>query len=379
MYFLTAKDPNYIVKGSRDPLGMQVIWQAAGRRLIPDLSTVSSSIIDFQIMCIASYYKKELRIEDKAFQSFFNRLEKLMAFVRFQKNPKEGFNGVDRINKLINTPNKTITISDQQEILSNQKAYGVWGKYNRPFSDAGITEISGFHELMKKKIKTVPAFDKMIDRLVRKPVDQNTEFNKSQLQLIYPLIDKPEGDERNLFIKTLLKDNCENSLYKAISENKNLLGMSLYELIENLSLNSASEELNHSLDSIRRTELILSPLNHIFRYLQTKSYWTRFEISVSSAIEQTRTNVDTEGLDISIQELNKFLTLPNVELVLGLANRNEQVSAGRKSVAWMKMNENGLEVNHFEGARSMYDYNPTIHNDNSYFISSYLNIYRQLH
>ncbi len=53
MYFITEQDPNYSIKGSRDPLGFQVVWQAAGRKLIPNLSTVSGSIKDFQILCLA--------------------------------------------------------------------------------------------------------------------------------------------------------------------------------------------------------------------------------------------------------------------------------------------------------------------------------------
>ena len=71
MYFLTEKDPNYSVKGSRDPLGFQVIWQAAGRRLIPYLSTVSITVMDFQILSIAFALKKELNIPEEEFEPFF--------------------------------------------------------------------------------------------------------------------------------------------------------------------------------------------------------------------------------------------------------------------------------------------------------------------
>ena len=89
MYFITDKDPNYTIKGSRDPLGFQVIWQAAGRNLIPFLSTVSGSIKDFQILCLAYALKKELKIEDKQFEPFFLRFEQMMAYTRFKSNPTD--------------------------------------------------------------------------------------------------------------------------------------------------------------------------------------------------------------------------------------------------------------------------------------------------
>jgi len=60
MYFITEKDQNYTIKGSKDPLGFQVIWQSAGRKLIPNLSTVSNNLIDFQILCLAHTIKKRV-------------------------------------------------------------------------------------------------------------------------------------------------------------------------------------------------------------------------------------------------------------------------------------------------------------------------------
>ena len=89
MYFITEQDPNYSIKGSRDPLGFQVVWQAAGRKLIPHLSTVSNNIKDFQILSLSYALKKRLSIEDKQFESFFLRFEQMMAYTRFKMNPDD--------------------------------------------------------------------------------------------------------------------------------------------------------------------------------------------------------------------------------------------------------------------------------------------------
>ena len=88
MYFITEQDPDYTVKGSRDPLGFQVIWQEAGRKLIPFLSTVSNNIKDFQILCIGYALKKDMNIQDKDFEPFFIRFEQLMAYTRFEFNKR---------------------------------------------------------------------------------------------------------------------------------------------------------------------------------------------------------------------------------------------------------------------------------------------------
>ena len=130
MYFITEQDPNYSIKGSRDPLGFQVVWQAAGRKLIPYLSTVSGSIKDFQILCLAYALKKELKIEDKQFEPFFLRFEQMMAYTRYKSYPKEGFNGVDKVRKLMSGNPASVRISSAiaDQLLSNQKAYGIGGK-----------------------------------------------------------------------------------------------------------------------------------------------------------------------------------------------------------------------------------------------------------
>ena len=43
--FLTEQDPNYRIKGSRDPLGFQTVWARTARPLIKHVSSVSSGIL----------------------------------------------------------------------------------------------------------------------------------------------------------------------------------------------------------------------------------------------------------------------------------------------------------------------------------------------
>ena len=165
MYFITEKDPDHNIKGSRDPLGFQVIWQAAGRKLIPNLSTVSNNLIDFQILGLAHTIKKEFKIADPNFESFFIRFEQIMAYTRHYKDKSEGFNGVDKVRKTI-ASNEELKISVNNQILSNQKAYGIWGKYNRPFSEMKFDLSNDFHKLFSDKLKSNLSLRKQVQTII---------------------------------------------------------------------------------------------------------------------------------------------------------------------------------------------------------------------
>ncbi len=77
LYYFTKDDGDYRIKGSRDPLGFQVLWQHQAKYLVHFLSTVSVDLHDFQIMCLAyAYYGKS---PDIGFMKFFLRFEQLIV------------------------------------------------------------------------------------------------------------------------------------------------------------------------------------------------------------------------------------------------------------------------------------------------------------
>jgi hypothetical protein len=69
MFFFTEQDPNYRIKGSRDPLGFQPIWQSLGRTVVKYLSTVSNNLKDFQVLSYVWYFYGDR--DPKEFLSFF--------------------------------------------------------------------------------------------------------------------------------------------------------------------------------------------------------------------------------------------------------------------------------------------------------------------
>lgn len=377
MYFLTQQDPNYTIKGSRDPLGFQVLWQAAGRKLIPHLSTVSGSIIDFQIISLAFYLKKEFNISDEEFNSFFIKLEQLMAYSRFKLNEEAGFNGIDKVRKTLQLGGSTVKISNAEQILSNQRAYGIWGKYNRPFTDMQLKENEEFDKIYKTKIENNSEFLSQIKTLIKKGATETATVNIEKLSHFTSLINKPTEKEKELFINKILQDNCDDELLKIFSSNQELIKLGGYELFEKISSNSNNQKLKAEIKHIVNTEKVLSPLNRIFRLLQTQSFWSKEQIDTNENISKWRTNVDSSVLDSTTKELSTLLQKSNWELVSGLVKRNEEVSNLRNSAPWVRFTTNGIEVNHFEGAGA-WEYSPESEMDNSYFLYTYISLFKQL-
>jgi hypothetical protein len=379
-YYLTDKDPNYTIKGSRDPLGFQVIWQSAGRRLIPNLSTVSANIHDFQIICLAHALKNDLRIDNKDFEPFFIRFEQMMAYTRYKSNPKEGFNGVDKVKKTMVTKPATVRISTApaDQIMSNQKAYGIWGKYIRPFSDMRIAETQEFQDIYLPKISDNNAFIHQATLLNKKKETQPCQVEVDRLDDWSDLLKKPGSLEKKMFVDHLLKDTCGTELLPLFNNNPGWRELSFYELTDLLANSSNNPNFKAIIKFIVNTEKVLSPLNRIFRYLQTKSFWTRKEIEENIYIKTWRTTPEVLGFDETSRSLAALLALNNFDLIKGLIKRNEEVAGWRNSAAWMQITDKGIDVNHFEGAFYEKEYVPEFHNDFNYFLSTYMSLHKQL-
>jgi hypothetical protein len=379
MYFITDKDDNYTVKGSRDPLGFQVIWQEAGRLLIPNISTVSNRIKDFQILSLAFAIKDELNMDDKEFDSFFIRFEQLMAYTRYSQNPKESFNGIDKVRKTMSLAVAEVKISNESEeqILSNQRAYGIWGKYIRPFLDCGITKDPDFRELFKNKLESNSDFFNQIKAL-KKKTEGIAHISLNKLVLFYDMIEKPKGKERKLFIKYLLNDTCENELLSQLKTAKIQKKLGFYKILNTLLKNSNNERFKLAINKIKETEKVLSPLNHIFRYLQVRSFWKIKDLEDDQYITAWRTRPNTLYLNETSCHLSALLSHSNIDLIKGLVKQNEEICKKRKSAPWVRMTDSGLEVNHNEGAYFSKDYNPVKHSDNNYFLDSFIFLFNQL-
>ena len=72
----------------------------------------------------------------------------------------------------------------QDTLLSNQKSYGIFGKYNRPFTEMKLKEQTDFREIMEVSLREKVDFDILklrVDILIKEEI---VEFSKSELKIL---------------------------------------------------------------------------------------------------------------------------------------------------------------------------------------------------
>lgn len=386
-YFLTAVDPDYLPKGSRDPLGYQVVWQHQGKKIIPYLSTVSSLVKDFQLLCAARYLYGNN--QEAGWSKFFMRFEQLMGYVRAARFPDKGFNGVDRVKKRMQENNRyAISNNPNDEILSNQRSYGVWGKYIRPFTDIGFGQDPNLEPIYESKLIPLLAHQE-VSRVIDKLLKGDRFFlDQSTLPLLFPIFDmtKPELEFfKSKLIRVEAVQAHQNRLHAYIESNSLPKEFDLYPFLQNFSnfLDSDELELRLLLEEHAQTERVLSPTSTVFRYLQTKPLWTKQEIEADDYITHCNqpTSYQFNSADEQSNLLNNLSSLlggSNWALVQALVKRNQEVTDWRGGAAWLQINKDLLEVRHADGAMKKDAYDPEKHHENPYFLPTYISLYNQL-
>lgn len=140
--FLTDLDPRAAVKGSRDPLGIQAIWTRFGRHVIGNLSTVSNSVRDFTVLVLGYHFATEVAetAGPGTELSTFLKWEQLAAYARAHVNQDWRFRGTERVRRNLDESEITLSAEPAHQILSNQKAYGIWGLYSVPGRASGLLD-----------------------------------------------------------------------------------------------------------------------------------------------------------------------------------------------------------------------------------------------
>jgi hypothetical protein len=387
-FYFTIADPDYRVKGARDPLGLQVIWQRQARELIPHLSTVCRSLRDFQILSLAYYFYG--KPANKYFVDFFLRFEQWMAYTRHAMDPEEKFGGINRVRRYY-TDRTRIQISTQSkdQILSDQRSYGIWAKYNRPYNDIGILKDPDFENIYHEKTSYLQydaAAQKILNKLITQP---HLAVDKEATKLFEDLLAATPAEER-FYRQKLLKVNgpnpYQNQLYAFFQEYGTPDYIELYPFLESLanSEHGRVEGLPKILSEIQFTEMLLAPLDRIFRYLLTKPVWSRDEINHDAYLQRCRPAKfhlfdSTSGENKTKNEIAQALRWENWELVGFLAARNKTVTGWRGGAPWMSINNDLVEVHQNDLGMLDVEFDPAVHVENWYFIDTYFTLYKQLH
>jgi hypothetical protein len=141
--FLTDLDSRAAIKGSRDPLGIQGLWTGLGRHVVGNLTTVSTSVRDFTTLLLGYWFAERVAERNGSGTELatFLKWEQLAAYARGHTNNDWGFRGTERVKgRLGESLRVTLSAGQDEQILSNQKIYGLWGLYSVPAQSSGLLQ-----------------------------------------------------------------------------------------------------------------------------------------------------------------------------------------------------------------------------------------------
>jgi len=388
MYSFTAVDPDHKFKGSRDPLGFQKIWSDTGRMLIKHLSTVSSNINDFQIWCYAkNFHRRFANEKEHNFLDFFLKTEQAFAYARYLINNEKSFNGKTRVSNKSDNESFTFSIDKEDQILSNQKAYGIYGKYSRPARDMKLIEDDDFENLfsLDSNEKAHLIFNKLLNESV-------IIMSKDDLEPIAELIKDLNNEKRSFFRRKILiahdhdLEHSQEKLYNLLMKNNHLAILDNYNLftfLHDLKALNISDELEFAINEIEQTEKVLAPLNYQFSKLLTRGIWTNEELfgNIAQAVDHLFKMHEVNQLNSLLNEKNKS------RFIKSLIERNQFISKRRDSIGWFRDEGDRLvklfgdthfndDVNFSDYITN--DYSESTYSENSYFIHSYLSLFNQI-
>jgi hypothetical protein len=149
--FLTELDSRAGIKRSRDPLGLVPLWGYFGRKVVGNLTTVTNSVRGFTTTLFGYYFAREVQErEARSTQStleLFLKFEQLAGYSRYRCANDGEFRGITYVKRNLAKGN-TVRLSARTEdqILSNQKIYSLWGLYSVPARASGLLQ-QGQNEL----------------------------------------------------------------------------------------------------------------------------------------------------------------------------------------------------------------------------------------
>lgn len=382
MFFLTEQDPNFRIKGSRDPLGFQTLWQSLGRTVVRHLSTVSVNLRDFQILSYAWYFYGNR--DPKNFLPFFYRFEQAYGFARGAYIPGDAFNGIDFVRK--NLGNKSFTFSNksQHTLLSNQKSYGIYGKYNRPFTEMCIKEQNDFEEVMEISLKEKVNFDELQSKVMVLLSQNETSMSLEDIKIFADSISTIHERERKFYKEHILQTDgthVQNELFALLEKYDDLSQynqFNLFAFIQALRNKNISEDLDQKLKEIEQSEQVLAPFVYLFKTLQSEALWDRNKIEEQAIFDSLPKSFEHPFKTEIIADLNKSFASNPYEIALKAVSRNNFISENRGNAAWIKQENNKLITCYADGKRYFNSVHVGQDFEHTYFLPSYVSMYNQI-
>ncbi|KPP97174.1 hypothetical protein [Marinobacter sp. HL-58] len=295
MPFLSLLDDRAKPKGSRDPLGFELVWTNFGRKVVGNLTTITSSVENFTVALLGFYWSHQIHgnadkdSRERLIRETFLRYEQLAAYLRHQSGSKE-IMGITRVHKNMTAQAESLAISLKAQILSNQASYGLWGLYSSALKDSGLAEGSD---------RKLTAEGEALAETIARDLNSNEfiqlfrvdgQLSRNECERLAPQFweaIRKESVRQKLTHVLLRGHQNQNALVqgelfsvsaKLVSEGKLTDGFA-----QNLNevQSAASADLQRYLEEIQRVERVLVAANNVFYYLLTQDHRP-----VASVVEQ---------------------------------------------------------------------------------------------
>lgn len=136
---LSVLDDRLRPKGSRDPLAIESIWSAVGRKLVGNLTTVTSRAEHFMVALLACRHAHEGKSSSlDEVQARYVRAEQLAAYLRLEASVEASLLGRQLAVANFKRDVMALGMHKKAQILSNQLSYGLWGLYSSALQEAGL-------------------------------------------------------------------------------------------------------------------------------------------------------------------------------------------------------------------------------------------------
>lgn len=136
-FFFTLLDESLRPRGSRDALGIEHLWSGVGRRLVGNLTTVTTHLDNF-ILALVGFHLCTDEKSGQADWESFERFEQLTSRARVQG----GLPGVIGIRRIRSSADFPVHLGSSREarILDNPRQGGLWGLYSSALASANLTD-----------------------------------------------------------------------------------------------------------------------------------------------------------------------------------------------------------------------------------------------
>lgn len=404
MAFLSLLDDRAKPKGSRDPLGFELVWSYFGRKVIGNLTTITSSMDNFAVTLLGFYWVNQLVAETSdasqrhnQIRETFLRYEQLTGYVRYFGNATD-IMGITRIKARVldDSFNITLGLSSEQQILSDQASYGLWGLYSSAARDSG---------LVKGNDRTITIEGESIALLIVKQLADvagellkilrsNQSLNRDQLESVAEVymsaVRHPSVREPLLHALMSGRDQngVQSELWKITQElfqPDRKFPENVDDFLQQVLAEGPSANLRQCMNDIIETERLLVATNNIFNYCRRKDGGSLSEILntldshyVYGHLPDTLPDDNFPRRQSLACILSAFHQKDTSRLIAEIFSLNKDVMKHRSGAPWVeveggktlrvKVKSEKAELSEQQEIEQRWDYD--------YFLGSFLNIAR---